>query len=336
MKTKVSIIIPVYKVEDYIEDCLKSVYEQEYPFLEIIIVNDSTPDRSFDMAKIFIGKQTRQFDVIFIELDTNRGLSAARNAGIKVASGDYLFFLDSDDLLCPNSISNLVSICEKYPGIDMVQGNFRYLGFSEIEFIKFDFVEYTDDKKWIKKNYLGQLFGNDVHVPRAVWNKLIRRDMVINNGMWFKEGVIFEDNHWRMVYYRHIKNMAFCRDITYVYRYRPTSITHNYTEQQKWDFYIATFRDFLPLIESDDEATNYLLFIQMLDFMSDSCNKQIVKDFCRSLSMILKNPTVNIQGPRRVLLYVIGYTLKIFSPFCVKRMLQVMHLIQYGTINAYS
>lgn len=106
---KVSVIIPVYSVEPYIERCIESVLRQTYRDLEVIIVDDCTPDRSIELAKNLINKvNCKDLDYKFIKHDINRGLSVARNTGIKAATGDYLFFMDSDDWISDDCISLMV------------------------------------------------------------------------------------------------------------------------------------------------------------------------------------------------------------------------------------
>lgn len=99
---RVSIIVPVYKVERYVERCLQSVTAQTYEDIECICVNDGTPDNSFEVVKRFVaehGSENKKISFILVEHDQNKGLSEARNIGIRQASGDYVFFLDSDDAL---------------------------------------------------------------------------------------------------------------------------------------------------------------------------------------------------------------------------------------------
>ena len=112
---KVSIIIPIYKVEQFIEDCLRSVYNQSYKNLEIILVDDCTPDDSMLIARNFVSKKElpKGMEIKFLSHKKNRGLSAARNTGIDAATGDYIYFLDSDDELSPDCISLLAEPLKK-------------------------------------------------------------------------------------------------------------------------------------------------------------------------------------------------------------------------------
>ena len=102
----VSIIIPVYKVENWIEGCLLSVCNQTYENIECIIVNDATPDKSMDIVESILKNYTGSIRFKIITHELNRGLSAARNFCVKAATGDYLIFLDSDDkLYCGYGVS---------------------------------------------------------------------------------------------------------------------------------------------------------------------------------------------------------------------------------------
>lgn len=109
MKKKVSIIIPVYNISEYIEECVKSLWNQTYNQLEIILINDGSTDNSVNICDELASKDKRIISVH----KKNGGISEARNAGIDLASGEYLFFLDGDDYLENNTIEVLVRILEK-------------------------------------------------------------------------------------------------------------------------------------------------------------------------------------------------------------------------------
>ena len=105
---KITIVVPVYNVEPYIEDCLKSVAEQTYKGdIECIIVDDCTPDGSCAIIEHFINEYNGSIDFKLLHHTKNRGLSAARNTGIGAATGEYIYFLDSDDEITPECIELL-------------------------------------------------------------------------------------------------------------------------------------------------------------------------------------------------------------------------------------
>ena len=124
---KVSIIIPVYNVAKYIERCLLSVLDQTWQDLEVILVNDCTPDNSMEIARRVVASHPRGTVVRCLEHEENRGLSAARNTGISASVGDYLYFLDSDDYISANAIELLADAAvQKRP--DFVIGNYEVTG----------------------------------------------------------------------------------------------------------------------------------------------------------------------------------------------------------------
>lgn len=114
MKYELSIVIPIYNVENYIQECLESILSQLNPKIQIICVNDGSPDNSMEIAKKFIQQYSPhiQSQFVFIEQE-NKGLSGARNTGLKLARGKYIGFLDSDDKLTPNYFSEIFKVLEK-------------------------------------------------------------------------------------------------------------------------------------------------------------------------------------------------------------------------------
>ena len=217
----VSIIIPIYKVEPYIVRCIDSVLHQTYRHLEVILVDDCTPDRSMEIAREHIEKSPLSKDLRFVYLkhDHNRGLSAARNTGIDAATGEYVYFLDSDDEITEDCIESMLSIAEKYPGVDMVQGN------CEVEEHN-NYMEYIvsfDKNRWKTNLYInGTNIADNILLcslfPATAWNKLVRRDIIVNNDLYFMEGILHEDDHWRWKINKYIKTIAFCHKFTYWYR----------------------------------------------------------------------------------------------------------------------
>ena len=127
----VSVIIPVYQVTDYVERCLKSVMSQTYTDIECIIVDDKTQDDSIEKCERLIevynnnlkldGKGRIRFKILHHEV--NRGLSAARNTGTQAATGEYLYYLDSDDYISADCIETLIAPFKEHASLEMVQGN---------------------------------------------------------------------------------------------------------------------------------------------------------------------------------------------------------------------
>ena len=220
---RVSIIIPVYNVEPYIEECLHSVYEQTTDTeIECLIVDDKGNDNSIHIAETFVAthndKAKTKFKIIY--RDTNGGLSAARNTGIKAAKGDYLYFLDSDDTIVPQCIETLLNIADKHGGVDLLPALYIRENDEMSQFGKHSFPEFSDDREFIKRSLLDY-----DKIPVTAANRLVRRELILENKLFFKEGIIHEDNYWTFFLAKYVQRMAFCAEKLYYYRETPGSIT---------------------------------------------------------------------------------------------------------------
>lgn len=219
MNNKVSIIIPVYNVESYIKSCIGSVLNQTYNNIEVIIVDDKCKDNSISIARTILENQNR---ISFKILDhkINKGVSAARNTGLLEATGDYIFFLDSDDLLMSACIEKLVDKANE----------------TNAEIIMC--LHHSDENN----NYGGKLHSSNEVLTNnaeciksfamsrfnvAPWCKLIKKDFLLNNGIFFKEGIINEDAPWSFQLCLNAQRIAFLQEDLYYYRYNSNSIMSN-------------------------------------------------------------------------------------------------------------
>ena len=236
----VSIIIPIYKVEQYIIECIESVLNQTYRNLEVILVDDCSPDGSWDIAQDYIRKSAKSKDLNFkyIRHNYNRGLSAARNTGINKASGDYLYFLDSDDEISSNCIELLVQNSNNGQ-TDVVCSGFKVRGNEKSIWNNYLFADlYLSGNR----NIIGYYTSGRLYV--MAWNKMIRRDLIIKNNLFFKEGVIHEDNHWSFIIMNNIETLRILRDICYFYNFRNTSITGTPNYRRRYDSYVQILEEF--------------------------------------------------------------------------------------------
>ena len=215
---KVSIIVPVYNVAEYITECFNSVASQTFTGgMECIFVDDCGTDDSVDIVRSLISLYHGNVRFRVVNHDHNKGLSAARNTGLREATGNYVYFLDSDDSITPECISLLAALAEKYPGVDMVQGNNK----TKLQLLRLNegnLPEYSDNKKWIKECCLTR------RIPMTAWNRLVRRDFLLEKGLLFEEGMIHEDELWTFFLAKHLQKLAFCFEDTYVYRVNPNGI----------------------------------------------------------------------------------------------------------------
>ncbi len=209
----VSIIIPVFNVSPYIERCLGSVLKQDFTPLECILVDDATPDDSMDKVKALLSVYQGPITFKLIRHEVNKGLSAARNSGILESTGDYLFFLDGDDALMDSGIAILANLAIKSGNPDLVQGSSILIGEkngNDRYQIQKNVPEYTTNRVWLRKQLLKRK-----KIPVTAWNKLIRRDFIVNNQLFYKEGVWHEDEHWTFFSASKVSSMAFCPIPTY-------------------------------------------------------------------------------------------------------------------------
>lgn len=214
---KVSVIIPIYNTKEYLAECLDSIINQTLTDIEIICINDGSTDGS---EKIAITYQ-KTYENITLITQENAGQSAARNAGMKVASGKYVYFMDSDDLLIATALEELWTMAEAMQ-LDV-------LYFSAVDF--YESTELQKNRTDFKNRYLrkGQynevvkgsellvsLCKNDDYIVSTCL-QFIRRNYLIQHGISFWEGIIHEDNLFGFTVLMNA-NRAFCVKEIYFYR----------------------------------------------------------------------------------------------------------------------
>lgn len=220
----VSIIIPVYQISSYIERCINSVINQTYRDIECIIVDDATLDDSIRLCETLINNYHGPIRFKLLHHKVNRGLSASRNTGTIEATGEYVFYLDGDDELTPDCIEKLLRPVMKDPSIEMVMGNFQrkkdgiVLKASERKSLDIKENDFNSNGK-IRDLY----FANKLW--QAAWNKLINLCFLRRNGLFFKEGLIWEDTLWLFYVMKYLNHLYTIPDITYHYMKHRFAIT---------------------------------------------------------------------------------------------------------------
>ena len=227
---KVSIIIPIYKTEAYIGACLDSIFEQECDIAEIecLLVNDCTPDKSMEIVEQKIKEYKGNIIFKILNHSENQGLSVARNTGMRASSGDYILHVDSDDMLKPGTIKiYLESIGEK-KDIDIIMGD-RITTYNHKTYLNLDaqkpiLLDNSDE------SVLRKLLRKDIY--HNSWNKLARRDFIIDNELYFEKGLISEDLLWSYLIFHQAKRIMIIPQVTYIYRNdNPLSITNTYSSR---------------------------------------------------------------------------------------------------------
>ena len=219
---KVSIIIPVYNVAPYIKRCLDSVAAQTYTGdMECLLIDDCGTDDSINIAKQWIEGYNGNIHFTIFYHSKNQGLSAARNTGIEVASGDYIYFLDSDDAITPDCIKILSDMAVKYPDADFVLGNINNDGVGlENHHFREIVPECAASRKQIDYTLLSATLYN-------AWNRLIKRSFIIQHKLFFPVGIVHEDVYWLFFLAKHTQKAAFTNEGTYYYYLNGNSIMNS-------------------------------------------------------------------------------------------------------------
>lgn len=232
-----SIIIPVYKVERYICRCLDSLMSQQIPQLEIecLLIDDASPDGSMDLAREMIAKYVGAIHFRILSNEDNHGLSMVRNRGILEANGDYVFFMDSDDHLFPDSLSYLVSMLQKHPETDVVIGN----GINTKDGSKM--LPHLHEPLFINNPsiFLQRLLRRQIYLQ--AWNKLIRRSLLIEKKLFFINGILYEDESWSFRLFSCASSVLLLPQLTYIYEYIPTSIVNTTYTVEKSSIVVHSF-----------------------------------------------------------------------------------------------
>jgi len=217
----ISVIIPVYNVEAFLERCIDSVINQIYPHLEIILIDDGSTDKSGDICDRYAQADGR----IVVVHQKNAGLSAARNRGLDIAKGEYIGFVDSDDYIDADMYQALYNKAVE-TGCDIVECDLRhtYKNTEDIE----KTVRHYDKKDLI-------CFGRGV-----AWNKLYRHGLIQETGVRFPAGLIYEDMEFHIKLIPHINGYEYVDIAPYHYVQRKRSLNNKSGERTKHVFNILT------------------------------------------------------------------------------------------------
>ena len=223
----VSVIIPIYKVEAYLRECVESVLAQNYPNLEIILVDDGSPDGCPAICDEFASADPR----VQVIHKKNGGLSDARNAGMRIATGDYFYFVDSDDRLPAYSVEWMVN-CIHVTASDMVIAGFER--FSDVTGEVF-FQTCPDDRETTTVMTREEVMKDFYRDGCQAWAVLYKRE--IHDGIFFPFGEINEDEAVVFHLFERCKQVAVTNKVVYSYRNRSESITTSPFSQKKLAWY---------------------------------------------------------------------------------------------------
>ena len=239
MAIKLSIIVPVYNVEEYIRPCVESIFKQglDESTYEVILVNDGTKDNSFGAIEDIVNSHS---NILIVE-QKNQGLSAARNTGMTKASRDYILFLDSDDLLIENTLGNLTEELEK-SSPDILYAGFVKMTNEEIDTRKMETQEECICRETTgRKSFLEDYNARECYAWRAFYKRTFLEDKQLR----FIPGIYFEDVPFTTECYLKAGKCVRTDYTFYIYRQRPGSIVSAINKKKVMDFHhvIARLRE---------------------------------------------------------------------------------------------
>lgn len=280
-----SIIVPIYNVERYLEQCIESVLAQDYHNYELILVDDGSPDNSIDICVKYAKKYK---NIVFIH-KTNGGLSDARNAGIQIARGEYLMFLDSDDYWEGiNVLSELDEITKENKDLIIYDCTFYYKDGKK--------ESYPISKQGLVNNYLTDFYTLvERNIFRSsAWTKVIKRKIITDNQLFFPKGKNHEDLDWSFNLAQHINSYAIYDSYFYIYRTKREGSITEFVKPKNTEDLLDIMLE--KLIQLDSLSKNLLYrglckyLVNQLVYVKDSFNLLANND-----KELLKNKFIKFQ-----------------------------------------
>lgn len=296
---EISIIIPIYNASNYIIDCLMSVSTQKFDGnIECILVDDCGSDDSINLAQEYITLHDNDNNVSFSVLHQkfNQGPSAARNCGIREAHGEYVLFLDADDLISPDCVDLLYSLAKQFD-LDYVQGMYHSDEIYQMPKYNLDFCNRPIvDRRIIKKLMLDYSF-----IPFTPHNRLVRRQFILEHKLFFPENIrVREDFYWMFFLAKYVERMAICDKETYFRGYNGESLTHNINKVREILAYRTLVEDFCENIDPFMMGEQKVLILDTLlmclksKYYADDSQKNVLIEIFKKHNSFIQCILLNI------------------------------------------
>ena len=328
MNPLVSVCIPVYNVERYIEKCCRTLFEQTYVNIEYVFVDDCTPDNSIVVVKRILEEYpNRQLMTKFIQHTNNKGSSGARNTGLEIVTGEYLLFVDSDDYLDLHAVESLVKKA-LHDSAEVVIYDTRFVK-SDKEFVLHRRVPAT--KEDVVKYIL------TYRLAPSVCAKLYKTELIKTNGVRFIEGLNFGEDYCtspRILYYA--KRIAYCPGCYYNYvQYNASSYTSHYNPKNVDDLIraISILDDFF---RSKSDFSVYAISMNVarikvkIKLLSAICmHRHILWGKLPMVADLYKNDTYDkgeVSKTYRFILWLAKYRLYLLLYLCVTTVFRLKKL----------
>lgn len=293
MEPLVSIIVPIYNVEQYIEECIKSIVNQTLTQIEIILVNDGTKDDSINKIKKYIDNDDR---IILINKE-NGGLSSARNKGLEIAKGDYILFIDSDD----------------YIDTDMVQEMYESMSSNDLDIVMCGYKRVENEKVYevhppIESNIIFNKEdiikiveqGHNTKSIWFVWRNMYRKDILTKNSLTFNEDIKFgEDSVFNMNSFLSSNKIMSIDKCLYNYRLNPNSLTQSKHKPNLEENVMLQYCEKIKIVKDYNlnkgttKKINIYFIVHSLNILIDNIYKGNNRDAVEKLKDIRKHYIVN-------------------------------------------
>lgn len=289
MGEKISVIVPIYNVEQYLRRCIDSIINQTYKNLEIILVDDGSPDNCGQICDDYAKKETR----IKVIHKKNGGLSDARNAGLEVCTGDFISFVDSDDWIELNTYEIMMKSMNEY-NADMVVSNINYVYKDKVE------SKYSEGKiRCFNKEEAMKELIKDGLVQAVVWNKLYKSNLIDN--LRFKVRKLNEDEFFTYKICAKAERIVYIPEALYQYRQREDSIMGAYS-LKRLDSVDAIYerlqfiKNKFPSLYKYEKLTlcntciyNYQMILKNHNIDSDNTGRNKLKAYRKNIEFTLKD-----------------------------------------------
>lgn len=316
---KVSIVIPLYNCSKYLKKCLDSIISQDYPFLEIILIDDESTDDSGDICEQYASKDKR----VTVIHQKKAGVATARNKGIELASGKYIVFFDSDDYVDSDFISFAVKKMES-ENLDLFNAGFYSEVHSDVitkDLITFQEKLYTSLEEL--KVDLVSLW--DAHMLYNVWNKMYSLTLIKKHNLQFPNMNFGEDMKFNISYLKFVNRFYNTDRCFYHYiKERSGSLTSKYKENL-FEIRKAEYKEFVEYfnnlgIENYQEFNSRRFIERVLGCVENICSSNLTKkEKKKAISVILKDPvvaeTIKIANPKSKKVKIMLIPLKLKSTF---------------------
>ncbi|SHE83266.1 glycosyltransferase family 2 protein [Alkalibacter saccharofermentans] len=315
MNPTLSIIVPVYNVEDYLTQCIESVLNQKYQDFELILVNDGSSDSSGDICNQYANNDSR----VTVKHKDNGGQSSARNVGLDIAKGKYIGFVDSDDWIHYEMYERLIKHALIHQS-DIVACNFQVMkkdGSFE------PYTKYAEDKEYNRKEAMAEIFKNEV-LTFSPCNKIYRSQLF--DKVRFIEGIILEDKDISYKLIDVSNKVSYIKDSLYFYRYNAGSTLRSAFSFRRLDefkvqldmynYYKHKYKEVADLVYYDVFDIGSYLYSQIKKSGEDSVDireyNYLIEFKFDILTRLIKNKQISIIKRLKLLITIISPKLWIF------------------------